>query len=57
MAHFHWHVLPRAKDDGLLMSWPVRPGDMTAIADAAERIGAALRVDSKLQRGARTGSS
>jgi histidine triad (HIT) family protein len=38
VPHFHWHVLPRAKDDGLPLNWPLRPGDMTAIADAAERL-------------------
>ena len=42
VPHFHWHVLPRAKDDGLLMNWPLRPGDMTDISAAAERVCAAL---------------
>ena len=42
VPHFHWHVLPQAEDDGLLMNWPLRPGDMTAIAEAAERVRAAL---------------
>jgi histidine triad (HIT) family protein len=42
VPHFHWHVLPRAKDDGLAMNWPLRPGDMTAIAEAAGRVRAAL---------------
>lgn len=42
VAHFHWHVLPRARDDGLLMNWPLRPGEMEAIGRAAERIRAAL---------------
>jgi histidine triad (HIT) family protein len=42
VPHFHWHVLPRAEDDGLLMNWPLQSGDMAAIADAAERIRAAL---------------
>ena len=41
-VHFHWHVLPRAKDDGLLMNWPLQAGDMAAICDAAERLRAAL---------------
>jgi histidine triad (HIT) family protein len=42
VPHFHWHVLPRAEDDRLLMNWPLQSGDMAAIADAAERIRAAL---------------
>jgi histidine triad (HIT) family protein len=42
VPHFHWHVLPRAEDDGLLMNWPLQSGDMAAIADAAERIRASL---------------
>ena len=36
--HFHMHILPRAKDDTLLMNWGLRPGDKTAIAALAERI-------------------
>ncbi len=51
VAHFHWHVLPRAKDDGLLMNWPLRPGDKTALADAAGRLRLALEVDSHVHRG------
>jgi histidine triad (HIT) family protein len=42
VQHFHWHVLPRAKDDGLSMNWPLEAGDMAAVADAAERLRAAL---------------
>lgn len=42
VPHFHWHVLPRAKDDGLAMNWPPQPGNREAIAQAAERIRAAL---------------
>jgi histidine triad (HIT) family protein len=42
VPHFHWHVLPRAEDDRLLMNWPLQSGDMAAIADAAERIRASL---------------
>jgi histidine triad (HIT) family protein len=42
VPHFHWHILPRAKDDGLLMNWPLQASDMAAIANAAERIRAAL---------------
>ncbi|MGE5441683.1 MAG: HIT family protein, partial [Bacteroidota bacterium] len=42
VPHFHWHVLPRAEGDGLSMNWPLRAGDTAAIADAAERLRAAL---------------
>ena len=42
VPHFHWHVLPRAKDDGLPMNWPLQPGDKETIAKVAERIRAAL---------------
>jgi histidine triad (HIT) family protein len=42
VPHFHWHVLPRAEDDGLLLNWGLRPGDRDAIAEAAERLRAAL---------------
>lgn len=42
VRHVHWHVMPRAKGDGLPMNWPLVAGDMGAIADAAERIRSAL---------------
>jgi histidine triad (HIT) family protein len=42
VPHFHWHVLPRAKDDDLPMNWPLRPDDRTAIAETAERLRAEL---------------
>jgi histidine triad (HIT) family protein len=42
VPHFHWHVLPRAENDGLPMNWPLRAGDMAAVAEAAERLRAAL---------------
>ena len=51
VLHFHWHVLPRAKDDGLAMNWPLRPGDKATLADAAERIRLALEVDSHVHWG------
>lgn len=38
VAHFHWHVLPRRKDDGLPLNWAIKPGDMAEIAALAERI-------------------
>lgn len=36
--HFHMHVLPRAKDDTLMMNWHPQPGDKAALAALAERI-------------------
>ncbi len=36
--HFHMHVLPRAVGDELKMNWSIRPGDMKAIGELAERI-------------------
>jgi histidine triad (HIT) family protein len=36
--HFHMHVLPRAKDDNLLMNWGLKPGDKAELAALAERI-------------------
>ena len=38
VPHFHIHVLPRRLDDGLLVNWTPRPGDMAQIAAIAERI-------------------
>ena len=51
VLHFHWHVLPRAKDDGLAMNWSLRPGDKAALADAAKRVRLALEVDSHVHWG------
>lgn len=36
--HFHMHIVPRAKDDGLLMNWHPKAGDKAALAALAERI-------------------
>jgi histidine triad (HIT) family protein len=36
--HFHIHIVPRAKDDNLLMNWHPKPGDKGALATMAERI-------------------
>ncbi len=38
VGHFHIHVLPRELGDELLVNWPLKPGDMTQIAEIAERI-------------------
>jgi histidine triad (HIT) family protein len=42
VGHFHLHVLPRRMDDGLLVNWPLKPGDMAHVAAVAERIRAFL---------------
>jgi histidine triad (HIT) family protein len=36
--HLHVHVLPRRRDDGLLLNWTPKPGDRNRIAEIAERI-------------------
>jgi len=36
--HFHMHVLPRREGDELKLNWGLRPGDMDAIGELAERI-------------------
>jgi histidine triad (HIT) family protein len=40
--HFHMHIVPRARDDNLLMNWHPKPGDKPALAALAERIRANL---------------
>ena len=40
VMHLHFHVIPRAADDGLAMNWELVPGDMDAIQEMAERIAA-----------------
>ncbi len=42
VSHFHWHVLPRSRDDGLAMNWALQPGDREELTTAAARIRAAL---------------
>ena len=36
--HFHIHILPRRRDDGLTINWTPKPGDRARIAEIAERI-------------------
>ena len=36
--HFHMHIVPRVKDDNLLMNWHPKPGDKAELAALAERI-------------------
>lgn len=44
VAHLHIHVLPRERDDGLLLNWArTRAGDPSRIADIAKRIREYLR--------------
>ena len=45
VMHFHVHALPRGKDDGLLLNWGLKPGDMNEIKALAERIRANLPKD------------
>ena len=40
--HFHMHVIPRYAEDGAGMNWEMKPGDMGAIGELAERIAAAV---------------
>jgi histidine triad (HIT) family protein len=42
VPHFHIHILPRRMNDGLLMNWALKPGDMKRIGEWAERIRALL---------------
>ncbi len=42
VLHFHMHVVPRTMDDGLLLNWSLRPGELSAIEAMAERIRAYL---------------
>jgi len=38
VPHLHIHILPRRADDGLLMNWPLRPGDRAAIEAIHQRL-------------------
>ena len=38
VGHFHLHVFPRRINDGVAINWDPKPGDMTRIAEIAERI-------------------
>jgi histidine triad (HIT) family protein len=42
VEHFHWHVLPRRRDDELKLNWGLNPGDMDKIRETAEKIRANL---------------
>jgi histidine triad (HIT) family protein len=36
--HFHIHVIPRYKNDGMVLPWRPTPGDADLIAKAAEQL-------------------
>jgi histidine triad (HIT) family protein len=42
VPHLHFHVLPRRMGDGLLINWPLNPGDRARIAEVAALIRAKL---------------
>ncbi len=43
--HIHFHVIPRALEDGLTMNWDMVPGDMAEIGALAEKIAARTAAD------------
>ncbi|MBM3952108.1 MAG: HIT family protein [Rhodospirillales bacterium] len=45
VMHLHVHILPRAKDDNLMLNWGLVPGDMVAIKALAEKIRANMPKD------------
>jgi histidine triad (HIT) family protein len=51
VLHFHLHLIPRWRGDGKGFDWPLVPGDAERIRAAAERIRAALEVESRRPRG------
>lgn len=38
--HLHMHVIPRFNDDGLMLNWGMKPGDMDEIRQLSEQIAA-----------------
>jgi len=42
VMHFHMHVVPRKSGDGLMMNWPLVPGDHKDLAALAAEIRAVL---------------
>ncbi len=42
VAHFHLHILPRGRNDRLLMNWSAKPGDQARLVELAERIRAQI---------------
>ena len=42
VEHFHLHVFPRRRNDGVVINWDSKPGEQARIAEMAERIRAYL---------------
>jgi histidine triad (HIT) family protein len=42
VMHFHMHILPRLDNDGLKLNWGIKPGNMDALGELAEKIRANL---------------
>ncbi len=42
VMHFHMHIVPRKSNDGLMMNWPLVPGDHKDLAALAAEIRAVL---------------
>ena len=42
VMHFHMHIVPRKSNDGLMMNWPLVPGDHKELAALAAEIRAVL---------------
>jgi histidine triad (HIT) family protein len=40
--HLHFHILPRAADDDLMLNWGHNPGDMDAVKAVYEKVLAAM---------------
>ena len=42
VPHLHIHIMPRRADDGVVLNWEPRPGDMAEIEAIYKRLKAAL---------------
>jgi histidine triad (HIT) family protein len=42
VPHLHIHIMPRQSDDGVVLNWEPRPGDMAEIEVMCRRLKAAL---------------
>jgi len=42
VPHLHIHIMPRRADDGVVLNWQPRPGDMAGIETIYKRLKAAL---------------
>jgi histidine triad (HIT) family protein len=52
--HFHVHVLPRRRDDGLAMNWIPTLGDKAELAAMAERLRRAIEAAAPKRRAAKS---